>query len=326
MLFISFLIKASGIGDPLLRKITSASYCKILAIFTSIILFVILAGVVRGDEPSVDNLIPNEINGWKAETPDGIYDRKTLFDYIDGGAEVYLAYGFQKMLARRFVKENEPSITLDIFDMGSPEDAFGVYSFEQDGKSVGIGNDSEYAAGLLRFWKGKYFVSILADKESPDARKAVMALGRIVASNIQPAGSKPEVVSLLPPLNLIKTSIRYFHKKSGLDYHYFLADKNILNLDEHTNVVLAEYAEKKGKSKLLVVRYPDEDGSVAAYRSFVKAYMPEAQNTGILKTEDGKWVAVKRCGQYLLAVFEAPTRERASELMAAVKMRWERVK
>lgn len=300
---------------------TLASFHKASATFISAILFIILAGVARGDESPMENLIPTEIHGWNAEASENIYDRKTLFDYIDGGAELYLAYDFRKAIARRFYKENEPSITVDLFDMGSPEDAFGVYSFEQEGKSVGIGNDSEYAAGLLRFWKGKYFVSILADRETPEAKNAVMALGRIVASNIQMAGSRPSIISLLPQTNLIPTSVRYFHKKSGIDYHYFLADKNILNLDEKTNVVLAEYAEKKGKSKLLVVQYPNEESSIAAYRSFVKAYIPEAQITGVLKTEDGKWVAVKRCDEYVVAVFEAPTRERASELIAGVKSR-----
>ncbi len=303
-----------------------ASFQKASAMSISAILFIILAGVARGDESPMENLIPSEIHGWKAEASDNIYDRKTLFDYIDGGAELYLAYDFRKALARRFNKENEPSITVDLFDMGSSEDAFGVYSFEQDGKSVGIGNDSEYAAGLLRFWKGKYFVSILADRETPEAKNAVLALGRIVASNIRIAGSKPPIISLLPQTNLIPTSVRYFHKKSGIDYHYFLADKNILNLDEKTNVVLAEYAEKNGKSKLLVVQYPSDELSITAYRSFVKAYIPEAQTTGVLKTEDGKWVAVKRCDEYVVAVFEAPTRERASELIAGVKNRRERVK
>ena len=38
-------------------------------------------------------VIPGSINEWQAEGKPYTYNQKTVFDYLDGGAEVYLAYG-----------------------------------------------------------------------------------------------------------------------------------------------------------------------------------------------------------------------------------------
>ena len=71
-------------------------------------------------------LVPQAVNGWRAQAGGQVYDRTTLFDYIDGGAELYLAYSFREMLACRFHREGHPDIVVDLFDMDSSEDAFGV--------------------------------------------------------------------------------------------------------------------------------------------------------------------------------------------------------
>ncbi len=263
------------------------------------------------------DLVPAQIDGWKPDARGGLYDRKTLYSYIDGGAEVYLAYDFRQALGRHFVKSGQPGITLDMFDMGSSQDAYGIFTFEREGKRIGIGQDSEYAAGFLRFWKGRYFVSILADKETPSTRKAVLDLGRAISGNIRDEGKRPDILSLLPRRNLIELSIRFFHQVSGLNYHYFIADKNILKLDRMTNVLLAQYKEGTSKPRLLVIQYPSSDAAQAALESFSNSMMPDAHD-GIAKTENGKWIMGKGCGRILAIVFDSPTEEAAESLVEGV--------
>jgi hypothetical protein len=178
--------------------------------------------------------------------------------------------------------------------------------------------DSEYAAGFLRFWKGRYFVSILADRETPESKAAVLAIGRAIDSAIKDTGARPAIVDLLPQKDLLPTSVRYFHKKSGLDYHYFLADANILNLDERTEAVLAQCKRGKAKSQLLLVRYPSPDLAESAFTSFLKAYMPDAHGKGIVRTENGKWAAAIRRDSFVAAVFDSATRTRAEQMMKEV--------
>jgi hypothetical protein len=263
------------------------------------------------------DLVPAQIDGWKSDGKDGIYDRKTLYDYIDGSAEVYLAFDFRQAFARRFVKQGQPGITLDFFDMGSSQDAYGIFTFEREGKSIGIGQDSEYASGFLRFWKGRYFVSILADRETTVVRKAVMDLGKAIAKSIPDEGKRPEILSLLPRKDLIETSIRFFHQASGLNYHYFIADKNVLNLSRETDVLLARYKEGQCKTQLIVIRYPDVQSAQSALESFRKSVIPDAKN-GAVRLENGKWAVSGERGRILAIVFDGLTEETARLLVDEV--------
>jgi hypothetical protein len=121
-----------------------------------------------------------------------------VFDYIDGAGELYLAYGFEQLAVRRFEKADQPPLTIECYRMASAEGAFGVFSFERQGESVGIGQGSELGGGLLRFWKGRYFVSIFADGEGAEAESAILQLARLTAAAIREEGQPPRVIGLIP--------------------------------------------------------------------------------------------------------------------------------
>ena len=50
-----------------------------------------------------------------------------LYGFMNGGADLFLEYGVQKLVTRDFVYQEE-EYTLDIYEMPTPEDAFGIYS------------------------------------------------------------------------------------------------------------------------------------------------------------------------------------------------------
>ena len=113
----------------------------------------------KNEKITLGDLLPREINGWKAEAKDEVYDSQTIFDYIDGAGEIYRAYNFKLLLARRFAKEGQPDIIADLFEMTSSKDAFGVFTHDLEGYDAGIGQGSTYKGGLLSFWKSHIFVS-----------------------------------------------------------------------------------------------------------------------------------------------------------------------
>jgi hypothetical protein len=284
-----------------------------------------LLAVISSSGAQMQRLVPKEVAGWKVSGEDRTFDRKTIFDYLDGGAEIYLAYDFRRLFTRQFVKLGERRVIADVFDMGSSRDAFGIFSFEREGEDVGIGQDSEYAAGLLRFWKGTYFVAVTCERETPSSRSAALSLGRAIAAAISASGERPDLLAALPGGNLVPLSVRYFHQASSLNYHYFVADQNILNLSKRTEAVIARHAVRGGKPcVLLLVRYPDAAAARGALRKFVAAYMPEAGSKGIARTENGKWTAARCEGRVVVAVFDSPTERGARSLLDAAVARQRR--
>jgi hypothetical protein len=285
---------------------------------------VAIAGIVNGEEKGKMNheiSLPSEAAGWKWDGKEMKYDSRTLFKYINGAAELYLAYGFQNLTVRRFVRSNQPSLMVELYEMASSEDAYGVFSFEHQDEAVGIGQGSEFGGGLLRFWKGKYFVSIYAEGEGAEVESAILKMGRAAANSISATGSEPKLVGFIPgkDLGLVDKSVRYLKSHVLLNQRFFIAHQNILNLNRKTESVLAQYLQDKQKIQLLLIRYPNSKEAGDAYQSFMKAYLPDARGKDRSKTEDGKWTFVWQRNGFVLFVFGAPTETDAETLLKATE-------
>ena len=264
------------------------------------------------------SVIPGTAGPWLSEA-DQVFDASSIFDYIDGAGEVYRSYNMRLLVSRRFHKDGKPDIVVDAFDMGSSEDAFGAFTHDLDGRDAGLGQGSTYQAGLLSLWKGRYFVSIYAEEETEETKALVLGLGRAVAEAIPEEGPKPRLLKLLPPQGLDAGRVRFFHNHSVLNYHFFVADTDILQLRGTAKVALADYGSGAAASRLLVVEYPDADEAARAGASFAGAYMPGAAGRGLTKMTNGRWTALMVQGRYVAVVFDAETGPEASSRLEAVK-------
>ncbi len=263
--------------------------------------------------------LPREINGWKVESEDRIFDQITIFSYINGGAEVYRAYDMQGCLSRRFVLSGGPAIMLDIFDMGSSQNAFGVFTHDTDGKAVAVGQDGRLRPGWLSFWKHRFFVSVYAEDDTQPAQKAVIELGERVAGAIQGRGAKPRILSRLPAGGLQSENIRYLRNPILLNYHYYISDENILQISGNTDVALATYRIDEQNAVMMPVEYPESSNAAESRERFLKFYLPDADPSGKTLLENGKWAAVKGHKQLLAVILEADSRELAVHLLQKVQ-------
>jgi len=297
---------------------------RIWIFFVIMISIFSVAGRVNGEEKakmSQEISIPSEAAGWKWDKKEMRYNSKTIFNYMDGAAELYLAYGFENLTVRRFEKSSQPPITLEVYEMVSSEDAYGVFSYEHQDESVGIGQESEFGGGLLRFWKGKYFVSIYAEGEGPDVESGILEIGRATANSIASVGREPKLVGFIPgkDLGLVDKSVRYLKSHILLNQRFFIAHQNILNLTRKTEAVLAQYIQDKQKTQLLLIRYPDSKEAADAYQSFMKVYLPDARGKDRLRTEDKKWTFARQRNEFVVVVFGAATEDQGEALIKATE-------
>ena len=264
--------------------------------------------------------IPESLDGWSKTEADQFYNRENLYDYIDGGAELYLSYGFRSLINRTYTQPGQPDIILDIFDMGSSQNAFGVFSHSREKVVKEFGQGSQYTAGSLLFWKDRYFISILASPETPESSQAIKKLAGIIESHIKKEGPLPALIDLLPRDSLIKESVRYFKHYIWLNSYYFIANQNILHIDENTDAFLAKYRENNGKSLLLLVQYPDTESAKAAYQDFVKNYLLGVSDPAAVQLEDGSWTGTSLKGNLIIAVFNSTSKENVNHLIKEVSV------
>ncbi len=280
--------------------------------------------------------LPESIGGFKKAGAPALRTPANLSDYIDGGAELYLSYNFKSAFSQKYRGPASDEITVDIFEMASSFDAFGVFAHSRETSDRTVGQGSEYAAGLLTFWKDRYYVSILAYPETPAKKEIVLTLGRTIAGAIPRQGALPPVLTLLPRAGLSPESVRYFHHYIWLNSFHFVSNDNVLEIGSDTPVALGTYkmpapptatsvaaarpVNKAGTTAmfLLVVKYPTAARADAAASHFRKAILAGAAND-LLETKGSKgtrWTGLRQRRDVVAVVLNAPSAEAVRDMLA----------
>jgi len=192
-----------------------------------LILLLVLTGIVVGFEAPLwaaplESLLPKKDlpEGWARVEGPQTYTRKTLFERINGEAELFFKYGFQKSVFAVYQgkKSREDQIEVDIYDMGNVLQAFGVFSrFRNEDRLGGFGLDSFLDDHSALFYQGKYFVMLYA----PEVNQEILRqFSKLISLKISDPSPPPREISYFPKNGLKPGSIQYFSE--GLLGHQFL--------------------------------------------------------------------------------------------------------
>ncbi len=285
---------------------------------TIIYLIIIKALVGQPMERNLAELIPNEIKDWIVEGKDQVLGPHNLHEYINGGAELFLSYGYHKLFSRIYTSSNQPDIIVDVFDMATSQNAYGVFSYSREKEDTTFGQGSQYVPGLLLFWKDRFYVSLLFTPETEKAKQTAFQIARHIESSIKSEGPLPDILNLLPQTLLVKESIRYFRHHIWLNSYHFISNENILHIDNKTEVILAKYGERELRQILLLLIYPNKSDAKTARNDFAASYLPMLLKTPYVK-RNGKWVGCKLSENVLIVVFDAPRKESVQKLIEKIQ-------
>ncbi len=200
-------------------------------------LFAVLSVTVEAfsGAPEMKSFVPRETpDGWVSKGDPQVLTKDTLFEHIDGQADLFLQYGFQQSVFTTYRKDNSSKgkIELDIYDMGNVLEAFGVFSrFRQGDRPAGIGLDSYVEGHYALFYKGKYFVVIQAGGSTPSGLEQ---LARTIGAKITDSSPAPKEIGYFPNTGLKRGSIEYYPQglmgrqflKRGFRATYLVPDKS----------------------------------------------------------------------------------------------------
>jgi hypothetical protein len=279
----------------------------------------------------LESLVPQKdaLEGWALIEGPQVYTKKTLFGHINGQAELFFKYGFQKSIFAIYQnKKNQGNqIELDIYDMGNVLQAFGIFSrFRNEDQPGGIGLDSYLDDRSVFFYKGKYFVILYATESNPSTLKQWAAK---IASRIVDTSSQPKEIGYFPKNGLKPGSIQYFPE--GLLGHQFLKRGFQGTYIEKVEVK----AEVKVKEvKLFLAIFKDSKKAMSALQVYkddlskkgkIHLWIPNQFGSNGLKGEDpyqGQIIIVPK-GSYLLGIVgfekEENAENRLAEFIKAVK-------
>jgi len=280
---------------------------------------------------AVESLFPKDIpEGWALIEGPLTYTKKTLFNHIDGQAELFLKYGFQKSVFAIYQNKENPNnqIELDLYDMGNVLHAFGVFSrFRTEGQGMDVGLDSYLDDYSALFYKGKYFVMFYSTESNPSTLKQ---FSMTVSSKIKDPSPPPREIGYFPKSGLKPGSIQYYPE--GLLGHQFLKKGFIgtyINQDEGKDQVGGNSENRE--SHLFIAVFKDSKEALNALKIYEGRLSQKGKVSSgsiiefkarTLKGEDpyqGKIVIVHK-GSYLLGV-TGFTKEEAGENLLAELIR-----
>ncbi len=192
--------------------------------------------------PATSSLLPpaSAVSGWQMREAPRTYNTENLYEYIDGNMDLFMAYGFLDLAVGDYTpivgQEHAPAphpgwISVDIYNMGTPLQAFGIFGAEKPTDTgTGTEDDSEpvpvrggaqgyRTGGTIVFWKGQYCVKVSLIEGEDSA--AAMKLAEATAASIGGDAAMPAELARLPVESRIAGSERYV-KKNGLGHRFLL--------------------------------------------------------------------------------------------------------
>jgi hypothetical protein len=247
------------------------------------------------------------------------YAGEALYDYINGGAELYLSYGLNGMTGGKYNADGLPQVTVEVYEMTAPKNAFGVYTQSRDKDEYDYGQGSQSYDDFILFWKDRYFVIITTQKATPESREALQYMASLVEQAIPGEGTIPALVAELPKEGLSPGGYLYFHHYIWLNAYLFIADYNIADIDDQTDAILAKYGDPDERCYLLLVQYPDSAAAAAAAGKLKSKFAPElSPDNPVVQLEDNTWFTLGVKDDRLSALFNGNSREQVETIYQSI--------
>lgn len=269
----------------------------------------------QASSSSLQALLPR-VAGWELAEPPQHYFPDTLFEYIDGAAEAYLSYDFKELMVAQYKNaDSSASLTLEIYDLGSAKNAFGIYSTERypESQFLSIGTQGYLEEGTLNFVIDAKYVKLLCFDCGEEAGQRLELFARQVEKQAKEKGSLPEPLKYFPGEGLIANSEKFIlrnflgfsflhdgylasYKNKGLEFDLFLVEADS---DTEAEDMLKQYLTGLTKGG----QVPEKSGLIFHIRDRYadNIYVTRVQNyiLGVMRIKDG----FEETGQEYLRAF-----------------------
>jgi len=225
-------------------------------------------------DPALFPLLP-KVETWKFSEERQNYIPGNLYEYINGAAEIYLAYNFKELVVGQYETEkdtDEASLSIEIYDMGNEKNSFGIYSAERFSEShfIPVGNQGYLEEGTLNFIVGKYYIKLLCFDCGEESDKVLKSFSSKIVKRVQDKGQLPPILNNFPEEGLVQNSERYI-LRNFMGYNFL-----------HDGYV-ASYQLKGQEFDCFIIEGKNEEDA----QSMLKQYLEKKNNVDIKKTSMG---------------------------------------
>ncbi len=259
------------------------------------------------------SLLPQDgdVENWAPDGEPRFFDAGNLWEFINGAAEGYLAYGFEEVVTADYIQQGGDQSVIDIYRMKDPLNAFGLYSQERnaDYDFMDIGGEGYVGGTALNFWHGPYYIKILVFDDKEELKAQMVEMGNHIAGNIDDSATEPAEVAYFPTENQLPYAVQYLPKDVlGQSYLVNAFESRYQAGDQEYKIILASLEDSEAATEAL-----------ARYRTFQSGGEDlEGLGDGGFVGQDsfyGKVLAV-RSGNRLVIALGVPSESAGKDLIA----------
>jgi len=198
-----------------------------------------------------------EVSGWKQSGEIQTFTPKTLYEYINGAADLYLMYDFEKLKMAEYVNEKKASVTVDVYHHKTPTHAFGIYSQERlpNANFLDIGAQGYIEQNILNFLIGPYYVKINSFNTGAKDKEILLTFAKKVAENLGEKGTFPSILTTFPAEGKVKNSEKFVAKDFlGYSFLYLAFSADYELSDKKFKLFIIEGADKN-ECKTMIEKY-----------------------------------------------------------------------
>lgn len=218
-----------------------------------------------------------ELSGYKKVTNYPVFTPENLWDFINGAADTYLAYGFVDLHVAEY-KKGKNVIKLEVYRQKNNTMAFGIYSTERSPsfRYINLGAQGYVADGSINFFKGSYYVKIRTYSKNEKTLQASESLANQVSNMLPGESTLPAILSQFPNEGK-KINEETYINESVLGH-------NFLN-----NAFKANYEAGNSAFSIFIFEKPDHKAVVESVNAFLKSASmdPTDDDSGKYVIKDG---------------------------------------
>jgi hypothetical protein len=221
--------------------------------------------------------------GWTISGEIETFGQDNVYDLVNGQADAFFAYGFEQVTVQDYENTDGTVLSIEIWQLATPPDAYGLFTTAISGEPVVIGNEGDADPGRrLAFWQDRFYVHLRARQEVPDAD--LWSFAEAVSAALPSGGERPALMDRLPGEGLVERSPIFFHKEISIQNEIWLGGENLLGLSPETEGVLARYEVGSIPARLLLVDYPDSEMATAGYAALRDGQIGDVVASGTSNT------------------------------------------
>ncbi len=255
--------------------------------FLLVVIVMLFSGQVLWSQGTLDGIIMNDTCREVVVIGEPVYYiGDDLFSLINGGADLYHEYGFREVVAAKYGFTAGDTVKAEIYDMGSPEGATGIYSMTEasQARPFSAGVAGRQGEGFVQFIKGSCMVYIY--HQGTDAFD-LQYLSGCLSAGMEGSHPQPPLMQVLESIDGEKDKIVYFKGNLGLSSVYSFHYKDVFGYAEGAAAAFPTY-------KVILLAYGDENACIEGFNQardfFMNSdrYQGQMSHRGSFHMEDRK--------------------------------------